>query len=1003
MPIDRGGGHPTLPAAAPTGLFTDVPLRFVGAGGRERITLMSITPVPAIGSELVYAVLPVFDDEAENILDGFRSTAVALDVLFDDGSRLLDDDAVDQFGLPAAALPSCEAKALHPDQWNLRRVSLGDQDRTAIAIELVLDPPEPSGSVGVVCGWLDGISVSPTVPLDRTLPPAELVDTRRGSHSSPHLSRGNTAPFVARPHGAVLATPMTDLSNPHWNYSWNAHGTSPRPTLAALAISHSASIWIGDWGVVHFLPITANGEGTHRFDHATERAHPHYYRVDLDEGISAEVTTTDHCVQMRFTFPTGGGAVRMGSFGRSKFRLEDGSISGWVDGTSVHRQSIPRVFTLISSDAPIVELADDLIRFDPSWTQAITLTIGTSLISTVAAARSWQREARGEFVETAADAAAVWNRALGIVAVEGASDDELVTLYSNLYRMLLYPSELHEQDETGAPSHPVIPVEGDADHGSDQTGFSVAEGRLAGNNGFWDTYRTEWPALVLLEPERAAQLIDGFVQQYRDTGWVPRWAAPGPLDAMVGTSFDIVFADAVIKGVADLPLDDGFRAALRDATARPPHPAVGRKALASSLYRGYADRQVVEGLSWTLEGALNDYGLAVMAEALGLPAERRYFASRALAHETLFDRSTGFFRGRNALGDQDGPFDPEQWGGDYTETQAWGMAFSAPHAGRRLAALHGGPDGLRAKLDEFFATPETGRGEVRGTYATVIHEMVEARNLRFGMWAPSNQPAHHIPFMYSFAGAPARTQRVVREALHRLFIGSEIGQGYPGDEDNGEMSAWWFFAALGLYPLAPGSGDYIVCSPLFERMTLTLPGGILDVIAHGQSRKNVYIQSLLIDGEPWSSLAVPHSRIAGGAVLEFLLGPNPSDWGEEPRSHDATRLVDVSAEATSTHPVLIDDRGDEPVSTTRVELVFARPIRPSLYTLTFEHPGEYSWRLEYSTDLRRWEVADERCGEFVQWPQQLRPFEPTSAVEARSWRLVSDGVVLRQIELLIPA
>ncbi|MGA1837777.1 GH92 family glycosyl hydrolase [Herbiconiux sp. 11R-BC] len=1052
-----GAGPDAAPAAARSGLFGDEPLRYELPGGgavSARAVLAEQAPTPVAGLELRYAVLPVFDADAEEIADGFRASAVAVDVLFDDGSRLLDGatsagTVLDQYGLPADAAGSFAGHAIAPDQWNLRRITFGaDDPRVAVALELVARTPEPSGSVGALLeGWLDGVGLVPRVGLDRSRPLAELVDTRRGTHSSPWLSRGNTAPFVAVPHGGVFATPMTDVSNPHWNYTWNKHGETHRPALQALAVSHSASIWVGDWGVVQFMPGAGApvGDPAARaagFDHARETAHPHRYRVELDGGLTAEATAGDHSVVLRFGFPAGGGWVVVDCLAGGEFHYDHaaGVLTGWVDGSSVHGHEIPRVFVhvTVEGDAgpdaehdggpvgdPVLaceqpaDSPDDsprrVLRF-AAGVREVTLRVGTSLISTEVARLAAERETAGGLEAVARAARERWDALLGRVRVEGATDDQLVTLASNLYRMFLYPNRLGELLPDGTEAHASTAVTAAPVHTAAHTGLPVLPGPLSANNGFWDTYRTIWPALLLLEPDGAGELLDGFVQHYREGGWVPRWSAPGYLDAMVGTSFDIVAADAAMKRTPGLELREAYLAALRDATALPESAAVGRKGQAESLFRGRMGRGVPEGLSWTLESALNDYGLFVLAGLVDAPAERRYFASRALAHEELFDRGTGFFRGASAEHPDAEPFDPRVWGGDYTETNAYGMAFSAPHDGAGLAALHGGRDALRAHLDGFFATPETAREAFRGEYPTVIHEMTEARDLRLGMWGLSNQPAHHIPFMYAFAGAPWRLQAIVREALARLFTGSEIGQGYPGDEDNGEMSAWWFFAALGLYPLVPGSGEYVLGSPLFPRMSVDAPrGGVIEVIAHGQAPGSPYVQSVLVDGEPWPSLALPHERIAAGAVIEFTLGPEPSLWGSGPDAEPASlggvmrqegfaRLQD--AVVGSDRPALADDLAAASVELAPGEAAVFElaPGSPAvLYTLTGDAPGIGAWALESSDDGVHWAVLDERAGEIWLWPGQLRPFEIASPRSARLVRLRALApLVLRQFEALRP-
>ncbi len=353
------------------------------------------------------------------------------------------------------------------------------------------------------------------------------------------------------------------------------------------------------------------------------------------------------------------------------------------------------------------------------------------------------------------------------------------------------------------------------------------------NNGFWDTYRTAWPHYCFFTPDLADDLVDGVVEQFRDGGWTARWSAPGYVDSMPGASADVVLADAASHG-RRFDETGGYDSALRNACVPPPHPWVGRKGIGTSRFTGYTSTAVAEGMSWSLENAIADdaiahwsASLAQRAAALGVAERRReflanaiWFTQRSLHYRRLFDRRIGFFQGRLADGswhhDPD-TFDPDRWGGDYTETNAWGMAVSVPHDAAGLAELYGGDDALARRLDDLFATTERATGRVVGAYGGIIHEMTEARAIRCGMAAMSNQPAHHMPFMYLSTGRPWLTQWWTREILDRLFVGGEIGQGYPGDEDNGEMSAWWLWAAAGLYPLHPASGELAITAPLISR------------------------------------------------------------------------------------------------------------------------------------------------------------------------------------------
>jgi Glycosyl hydrolase family 92 len=421
------------------------------------------------------------------------------------------------------------------------------------------------------------------------------------------------------------------------------------------------------------------------------------------------------------------------------------------------------------------------------------------------------------------------------------------------------------------------------------------------------------------------------------------------------------------------------------------------------------------------------------------PAERKryreeaeYLRERAQNYVHLYDSKVGFFQGRNADGTWKSPpdaYDPRVWGHrhDYTETNGWNFAFHVPHDGQGLANLYGSRGALAAKLDAFFSTPETAQHP--GSYGGIIHEMVEARDVRMGQWGFSNQVSHHIPWMYTYVGQPWKTQEKVREVLSRLYVGSEIGQGYAGDEDNGETSAWYLFAALGFYPLQVGSPGYVVGSPLFTEATVHLENGKkLIVRAPANSSRNIYVQGLKVNGQPHSKSHLPHDLLAKGGLLEFEMGPQPSRWasgeGQGPPSltqgeapprplRDLTGPGRGSATASAGIEAggLFDD-----TSATRVALGGANPwvqyqleaaaATATFYTLTSgEAAGDpESWVLKGSADGTSWTVLDVRRREVFPWRLQVRPFKIERPGAYRYYRLEvtggRGGISLAEVELL---
>ncbi len=503
---------------------------------------------------------------------------------------------------------------------------------------------------------------------------------------------------------------------------------------------------------------------------------------------------------------------------------------------------------------------------------------------------------------------------------------------------------------------------------------------------------------------------------------------------MTGTTSDTVFADLLVKGVPGLDLAEAYASAVKNATVPAGNKKVGRKGIHPGIFRGYIDTATGEGMSWTLDNAINDWALAQMAALLGAAepvgsaaahryaAEHEYFARRSMSYKEVFDTERGFFIGRTPDGEWrvGADFDPDEWGHDYTETNAWGTAFTVPHDGAGLAELHGGEDALGRALDTFFGTPETGHVSKSGSYGFAIHEMTEARDVRMGMLGISNQPAHHIPFMYMFAGRHDDAHRIVREAVSRLFVGSDIGQGYPGDEDNGEMSGWYIFATLGLYPLVPSSGSYVLVPPSVEHAVLHPAGGnpiTIDVL--NPEAGGSYIESLRINGREWNEISVPHSLLAAGAHLEFTLSTEPTRWAADSRPASASALhgfTSLLSDATAGAAVvsgipgahaLIDDTGATAVKIAAGESLridFAGDRACDLYTLTVDEPCIAGWSVHLVTGDGRLVEADTRAGEEFEWAGQTRVYRlgsvPGTAAGARF--TASRDMVLRQLEFFAP-
>ncbi len=1032
--VDRGPtGSPTAKAGA--GFTGKKSLRYAGrhtAQGRAYSynKIFDVNVRVDRLTRLSYRIYP-------SMVDGDRdydSTNVSVDLAFTDGTFLSDLGARDQHGFTLSPQGQGASKALYVNQWNnvVARIGPVAAGKTVDRILVAYDSP---GGPAKFRGWLDDVTLERAAPEEPRAHVSDYALTTRGTQSSGGFSRGNNFPATAVPHGFNFWTPVTNASSLSWLYDYaRANNADNLPTIQAFSASHEPSPWMGDRQTFQVMPSAASGtpdtgRGARElaFRHENETARPYYYGVRFENGLKTEMAPTDHAAALRFSYPGDDASVLFDNVtDQAGLTLDKdaGVITGYSDVKSGLSTGATRLFVYGVFDRPVTEGSSSgvkgYLRFDAGSDRTVTLRLATSLISLDQAKDNLRQEIPdGTSFEQVRDRArGQWDRLLGKVEVEGATQDQLTTLYSSLYRLYLYPNSGFEKVgskyQYASPFSP-MPSPDTPTH----TGAKIVDGKVYVNNGFWDTYRTTWPAYSLLTPSQAGEMVDGFVQQYKDGGWTSRWSSPGYADLMTGTSSDVAFADAYVKGV-DFDARSAYDAALKNATVAPPSSGVGRKGMATSPFLGYTSTDTHEGLSWALEGYLNDYGIARMGQALyAKTGEKRYqeesayFLNRARDYVNLFDQKAGFFQGRDDKGKwrvDSSSYDPRVWGYDYTETNGWGYAFTAPQDSRGLANLYGGRSGLADKLDRYFATPETASPEFVGSYDGVIHEMTEARDVRMGMYGHSNQVAHHVTYMYDAAGQPWKTQKNVREVLSRLYVGSEIGQGYHGDEDNGEQSAWFLFSALGFYPLVMGSGEYAVGSPLFTKATVHLENGRdLVVRAPKNSARNVYVRGLRVNGKPWTSTSLPHSVLSRGAVLDFDMGPRPSKWGTGKNAAPVSITQDDEvptprADVLAGDGALFDNTSATDATVTSVDLPVSGAVNGVQYTVTSssDHAkAPTGWTLQGSDDGTGWKTLDRRSGESFAWDRQTRAFSVRSPGTYGKYRLVLDGeAVVSELELL---
>ncbi|MEU5870791.1 GH92 family glycosyl hydrolase [Glycomyces sp. NPDC047369] len=1013
--------------------------RFDPAQGVGRVAVPGLESVPITPDTVLHWAF--YADGPDAVHDPHAALAVTVDVRFEDGSRLSAEPRLrDRYGFPMTPEAQFAAKWSMPEQWNADAVQLEAWAGRRGTVEVVLGAPGLAGT-GEAAGFVEVVVAARERPGPS---PSDRVDTRRGTHAGPRFSRGNTIPITARPHGFCFLTPATDAADSRWPYRWSVHDDPQGRRLEAVQFSHQPSPWIGDRGVLQLMPFlggpVSSRAGRRRWIvPGTEVARPHEYRTELDGGLRLDVTATDHGGAFRVTAADPTAAVgfvidQLTDGGRLDLS-PDGSFSGWIPEGAADWGNPPRTYFAGRALTPVTAigaLEDDGRPRTAGFvagTGEVEVRVAQSFLSVAQARRSLDQELPPDraFADLRDGLRDEWNALLGAVAVPKlvpeerpfrrlADEEDRARLASALYRLHLYPNRAAENAGTNDDpqwifADPMVPKGAE--------GAPVAQGGLYVNNGYWDTYRTVWPGLALLDPGATGELLDGLLEQWRRGGYMARWSAPGYVDCMVGTSSDQIFADAASWGVP-FAREDAFASAWRNACEPSGDPRRGRKGIGRARFTGYVASEVPEGVGWSLENAVGDDAIARFAlrlaasgDAARYRAFARYFGNRARSYRVLFDADHGFFRGRDVNGAFDsGPFDPRMWGGDNVETNAWGMSVSAVHDGPGLAALYGGPAGLRAHLDRLFAEPETAAEAFGGAYGTVIHEQREARALRSGMCAISNQPAHHIPWMHVFGDEPWRAGDLVHGLAERLFAGGAIGQGFPGDEDNGEMGMWWLWAAIGLYPLVLASGELRIGSPLLDDVAVRRPGGVLRVRSRRSSPRARYLVEARLNGAALDRPVLDIAALQGDAELELR-------FTEAAAGASASPLWRASAPPEPWRPDLTGSSGtaigsvpdaallfDDGASGSRVDLAagdwagwrFPAARRVSDVTVTAHEDSSARLVWEASDDGVAWtEVPTTHAEPLL--PDRTTPFafaEPVTAVSLRLRAL--DPLALRQLE-----
>ncbi len=719
------------------------------------------------------------------------------------------------------------------------------------------------------------------------LNPVDYVNPLVGTLSKVSLSTGNTYPAIALPWGMNFWMPQTGKMGDGWAYVYTAD------KLRGFKQTHQPSPWINDYGQFAIMPITGKpvfneDERASWFSHKAEVAKPYYYRVYLaDHDVVTELTPTERAVMFRFTFPeTDQSYVVVDALDRGssvKIIPSENKIIGYTTRNSGGVPDNFKNYFVIKFDKPFtykaavadgqikqgtteatVNHAGAIIGFKTKRGEQVHARIASSFISPEQAELNLQELGNLSFEQIKEQGRRTWNKTLSRIEVEDKNVDHLRTFYSCLYRSVLFPRSFYEKDANGKIVH-YSPYNG-----------KVLPGYMFTDTGFWDTFRCLFPMLNLMYPSMNVKMQEGLANTYLESGFLPEWASPGHRGCMVGNNSASVVADAYLKGLRGYDAETLWKAVTHGANAvHPKVSSTGRLGWEYYNKLGYVpyDVKINENVARTLEYAYDDWCIYQFGKSLGKSEkELAQYKKNAMNYKNVFDKETNLMRGRNQDGKFQTPFSPLKWGDAFTEGNSWHYSWSVFHDPQGLINLMGGKQTFVQMLDSVFNVPPLFDDSY---YGGVIHEIREMQIMNMGNYAHGNQPIQHMIYMYNYAGEPWKAQYWIRKVMDKLYTAQ--ADGYCGDEDNGQTSAWYVFSAMGFYPVCPGANQYVIGTPYFDRMTLHLENGkTMTITAQNCSQENKYIQSLSINGTPSTKNFFTHEQLIQGGNIQYVMGSTPN-------------------------------------------------------------------------------------------------------------------------------
>lgn len=710
--------------------------------------------------------------------------------------------------------------------------------------------------------------------------PIDWVNPLIGSDSDYGISNGNTYPAIAMPWGMNFWTPQTGNMGDGWAYTYKSN------RIKGFKQTHQPSPWMNDYGQFSIMPVTGDlkfkeEERQSWFSHKAETVTPYYYSVYLaDHNVTTEITPTERAARFRFTFPeTDKSYIVIDAFDKGSYVKIIPSERKIIGYTTKNSGGVPENFKnyfviIFDKDFQLnstfngdvlgnaLEIKADhagaVIGFKTKNGEKVNAQVASSFISYEQAELNLKEIGTNTFDQLKEKGKNIWNKELGRIKVDGGTSDQMGTFYSCLYRSLLFPRKFYEYDKNNKVVH-YSPYNG-----------KVLSGYMFVDTGFWDTFRALYPFLNLMYPELNTQMQEALSNAFNESGWLPEWSSPGLRDIMVGNNSASIVSEAYLKSgkVKSYDIENLYKALIHGANNAGPMKAVGRAAADSYNALGYVPNdEVNESAARTLEYAYDDFAIYQLAKALKKPqSEIDLYKKRSLNYKNLFDPKYNLMHPKNKDGKFMEPFDPFQWFNGFTEGNSWHYSWSVFHDVQGLVDLMGGKNVFISQLDKVFSSPPV--FATKDFKGGVIHEMREMQIANMGQYAHGNQPIQHMIYLYNYAGEPWKAQYWVRETMNRMYHATP--DGYCGDEDNGQTSAWYVFSSLGFYPVTPASDQYVIGAPLFKKVTIELENGKnITINATQNSDQNRYIRGLKINGKAYAKNWLSHSELMKGATLDF--------------------------------------------------------------------------------------------------------------------------------------